>query len=128
MRRVIDNGGGPVLQLGIRSLSVEEADFIRTQPEHVETFFAEDIHAGRHHERLAEFVRGLPVFLTIDVDCFDAALMPATGTPEPDGLAWNEVLEAVRIVAANAAWSSASISWSWPRSPACRRPIISPPS
>ncbi len=102
MRRVIDNGGGPVLQLGIRSLSVEEAEFIRTQPEHVETFFAEDVHAGRHHGRLAEFVRGLPVFVTIDVDCFDAALMPATGTPEPDGLSWNEVLEAVRIVAANA--------------------------
>jgi agmatinase len=102
MRRVIDNGGGPVLQLGIRSLSVDEAAFIRTYPEHVETFFAEDVHAGAHRERLADFVHGRQVFLTIDIDCLDAALMPATGTPEPDGLTWNEVLEAARIIAANA--------------------------
>lgn len=102
MRRVIDNSGGPVLQLGIRSLSVDEAEYIKSEPECVESFFAEDVHAGRHRQRLAEFVRGLPVFVTIDVDCLDAALMPATGTPEPDGLGWNDVLEAVRIVAANA--------------------------
>jgi agmatinase len=42
------------------------------------------------------------VFLTIDIDCLDAALMPATGTPEPDGLNWNEVLDIVRVVAGNA--------------------------
>jgi agmatinase len=103
MRRVIDNGGGPVLQLGIRSLSVDEAVFIRDQPEAVRTFFAEQVHAGEHHEALRDFVRGKPVFLTIDVDCFDAALMPATGTPEPDGLLWPEVLEIVRVVAAESA-------------------------
>lgn len=103
MRRVIDSGGGPVLQLGIRSLSVDEAAFIKTQPEQVETFFAEAVHAGEHLARLQEFVRGRQVFLTIDIDCLDAALMPATGTPEPDGMTWNEVLAAVRIVAAHAA-------------------------
>lgn len=102
MRRVIDSGGGPVLQLGIRSLSVDEAAFIKDRPDQVETFFAEQVHAGEHRARLAEFVRGRQVFLTIDIDCLDAALMPATGTPEPDGLSWNEVLDAVRIVAANA--------------------------
>ncbi len=99
MRRVIDNGGGPVLQLGIRSLSVDEAEYIHTQPDNVQTYFAEDVHAGKHIAPLADFVRGKQVFLTIDIDCFDAALMPATGTPEPDGMTWNEVLEAVRIVA-----------------------------
>lgn len=102
MRRVIDNGGGPVLQLGIRSLSSDEAEFIRTQPDKVETFFAEDVHAGKHRQRLVDFVRDKQVFLTIDIDCLDAALMPATGTPEPDGMTWNEVLDAVRSVAANA--------------------------
>lgn len=102
MRRVLDHSGGPLLQLGIRSLSSDEAAFIRAQPEQVTTLFAEDVHAGRHRERLAEFVRGRQVFLTIDLDCFDAALMPATGTPEPDGLSWNQVLEIVRIVAAQA--------------------------
>ncbi len=102
MRRVIDNGGGPVLQLGIRSLSSDEAEFMRAQSALVETFFAEDVRARAHYERLAEFVSGRQVFLTIDVDCLDAALMPATGTPEPDGLTWSEVLQIVRLVAANA--------------------------
>jgi len=100
MRRVIDNGGGPVLQLGIRSLSVDEAAFIKSEPASVTTFFAEQVHAGEHRSTLATFVRGKQVFLTIDIDCLDAALMPATGTPEPDGLSWPEVLDIVRTVAA----------------------------
>jgi agmatinase len=103
MRRVIDRGGGPVFQLGIRSLSVDEAEYIRDRPGEVQTFFAEQVHAGAHRAALREFVAGKQVFLTIDVDCFDAALMPATGTPEPDGLLWPEVLEIVRIVAAASA-------------------------
>jgi agmatinase len=102
MRRVIDNGG-PVLQLGIRSLSVDEAAFIRDEPASVRTIFVEQVHAGEHREALSEFVRDKPVFLTIDVDCFDAALMPATGTPEPDGLLWPEVLDIVRTIVAGSA-------------------------
>ena len=103
MRRVIDNGGGPILQLGIRSLSVEEAAFIAAEPASVQTFFAEQVHAGEHREALRDFVRGKSVYLTIDVDCFDAALMPATGTPEPDGLRWDEALDITRIIAAESA-------------------------
>ncbi len=88
-----------MFQLGIRSLSIDEATFIREQPDAVQTYFAEQVHAGEHIDALRHFVRGRPVFLTIDVDCFDAALMPATGTPEPDGLLWPEVLDIVRLVA-----------------------------
>jgi agmatinase len=102
MRRVLDNGGGPVMQLGIRSLSIDEAEFIRTQPDKVQTFFAEDVHAGKHDQPLVDFVRDKQVFLTIDIDCLDASLMPATGTPEPDGMTWNEVLHSVRTVALHA--------------------------
>ncbi|MBA3469539.1 MAG: agmatinase [Herpetosiphonaceae bacterium] len=102
MRRVLDAGAGPVLQLGIRSLSVDEAEVIRSD-ERVTTFFSEDIHAGMHLAALADFVRGQPVYLTIDIDGLDVSLVPATGTPEPDGLSWNETLEIVRIVAREAA-------------------------
>jgi agmatinase len=48
-------------------------------------------------------VQGRSVFLTVDVDCFDAALMPATGTPEPDGLLWHEVVDIARTVATESA-------------------------
>ena len=46
-------------------------------------------------ERLA----GRRVFLTIDVDGLDPAVVPATGTPEPDGLDWAEAVGIVRLVA-----------------------------
>jgi agmatinase len=102
MRRVLDAGAGPLLQLGIRSLSVDEAEFMRSD-ERVTTFFSEDIHAGSHLAALADFVRGKPVYLTIDIDGLDVSLVPATGTPEPDGLSWNEALEIIRIVARESA-------------------------
>lgn len=102
MRRVLDAGAGPVMQLGIRSLSVDEAAVIQND-ERVQTFFSEDIHAGNHRQPLAEYVRGQNVYLTIDIDGLDVSLIPATGTPEPDGLSWNEALEIVRIVARESA-------------------------
>lgn len=102
MRRVLDNSGGPLLELGIRSLSVDEAEFIDANPDRVQVFFGEQVHAGEHRTALQQFVQDRPVFLTIDIDCLDVALMPATGTPEPDGLLWHEVLEIVRVIAAGA--------------------------
>ena len=41
---------------------------------------------------------GDPVYLTIDVDGMDPAIMPATGTPEPGGLSWYEMLALLRAV------------------------------
>jgi agmatinase len=39
---------------------------------------------------------GDPVYVTIDVDGLDPAIMPATGTPEPGGLSWYELLGLLR--------------------------------
>jgi agmatinase len=44
-------------------------------------------------------VRGRRVHLTIDVDGLDPAIVPATGTPEPDGLTWREALDIIRTTA-----------------------------
>ena len=41
---------------------------------------------------------GKTVYITFDVDSFDSSIMPATGTPEPGGLFWNEVLKIIRKV------------------------------
>ena len=38
------------------------------------------------------------VYITFDVDGFDASIMPATGTPEPGGLMWDEVLAIIRQI------------------------------
>jgi agmatinase len=39
------------------------------------------------------------VYISFDVDAFDPSLMPATGTPEPNGLLWDEVMQCIRRVA-----------------------------
>jgi agmatinase len=38
------------------------------------------------------------VYLTIDLDVFDPSIMPSTGTPEPDGLLYRQVINLVRLV------------------------------
>ncbi len=100
-RRVFDQGM-TVAQFGIRSICREEIDLIRAEPERLRVWFAEDVHAGGHLPVLAELVRGRKVFLTIDLDGFDPALVGATGTPEPNGLSWNQGLDIIRTVAREA--------------------------
>jgi agmatinase len=99
-RRLLEsNGIEQVLQFGIRSMSAEEAAFARVNTDRVSVWFAEDVHADAWREELKDRLRGRRVFLTIDVDGLDPAVVPATGTPEPDGLSWQEALEVVRTVA-----------------------------
>jgi agmatinase len=90
--------GMTIAQFGIRSICREEIDLIRAEPERLQVWFAEDVHAGGHLAPLADLVRGKKVFLTIDLDGLDPALVPATGTPEPGGLSWGQVLDIVRTV------------------------------
>jgi N1-aminopropylagmatine ureohydrolase len=97
-RRVFEQGM-TIAQFGIRSICREEIELIRAEPERLRVWFAEDVHAGGHLPKLAELVRGKNVFLTIDLDGFDPALVGATGTPEPNGLSWNQGLDIIRTVA-----------------------------
>ena len=102
MRRVLETC--PVFQIGIRNISVHEEEF-RRSTDRVRTVFAEEANAagGEFLEALAEFCRGRPVYLTIDLDGLDPSIMPATGTPEPGGLSWARTLDVARVVAREAA-------------------------
>lgn len=91
-----------IVQLGIRSLSMEEAELIQERHHHLRVWFAEDVHRGSWQQELRQRVQGREVFLSIDVDAFDPSLIPATGTPEPNGLSWPQVLEIIGIVAESA--------------------------
>jgi agmatinase len=98
-RRVLELGA-ELVQLGIRAISSEEATLIHDERRQLRVFFAEDVHAGQGYlHELAELVRGKRVFLTIDVDGLDPAILPATGTPVPGGLNWWQTLDIVRTVA-----------------------------
>ena len=100
-RRLLDDTRvEQVLQLGVRSVDGEEVAFARAHPQRVRVWYAEDVHDGGWRDELAARVRGRRVHLTIDVDGLDPAVVPATGTPEPDGLSWHEALDVIRSVAA----------------------------
>ena len=79
-----------VLQLGIRSLSAEEAALARSRSYSI--VHARDIVQGRFEA--TNYLRHLPceVYVTLDVDVFDPSVIRATGTPEPGGLDWYTVL------------------------------------
>jgi agmatinase len=92
MRRALAHA--PVTQVGIRSLSRDEAEAI---PELNTTVFYD--HAMRRDAGwIARVIDTLPdqVYVTVDVDGLDPAIMPATGTPEPGGLSWYEALALLR--------------------------------
>jgi agmatinase len=100
-RRILDVA--PVFQIGIRSLSADE-DAFRRASSRVTAVFAEDALASPAYlEALAAFVRGKTVYLTIDLDGLDPAVMPAVGTPEPGGLSWGDLLAIARTVCRHAA-------------------------
>jgi agmatinase len=94
MRRVLEHAR--CTQVGIRSLSAEEAAAIPSLPTQV--FY--DFNMRRHEDWMDRVVHSLAetVYITIDCDGLDPAIMPAVGTPEPGGLTWYEVLALLRRV------------------------------
>ena len=90
-----------ILQIGIRSICTEEAEVIKTEPR-VRTWFTEDVFEGDFEQELRQKVRGKSLYLTVDVDGFDPSLIPATGTPEPDGLSFRQGERIFKILAEEA--------------------------
>jgi len=78
-----------IVQLGIRALSKEEAKFIKSSS--IKTWFAHQLYKGWSEKILHSLTEN--VYLTFDVDFFDPAVLPATGTPEPGGFFWPETLK-----------------------------------
>jgi agmatinase len=87
-----------VTQVAIRSLSTEEAEAVPTLNTRI--FYDSSMRQDAGWvDRVVESL-GDPVYITIDVDGLDPAIMPATGTPEPGGLSWYELLALLRATIA----------------------------
>ncbi len=97
MARIVKDMRIPAVQVGIRSISVDEARVIDDLPTRI--FWAKDI-VGRD-DWWDDAVEGLTenVYLTIDIDGLDPSLVSATGTPEPGGLGWYETIGLIRTLA-----------------------------
>jgi agmatinase len=79
-----------VRAVGIRSYSAGEAARMRERIPGYRVVHARDMDdAGAWHDEVLDGIDGRPVYLTIDVDYFDPAIIPATGTPEPGGGTWD---------------------------------------
>ena len=98
----------PAVAVGVRSLAREEAEYVERTGLHV--VWADTVAATRRSgppalealwqqalERLGP--PGRPLYVSVDLDAFDPALLPAVGTPEPGGLEWYEVLALLRAAA-----------------------------
>ncbi len=95
MRRVLDNPGVSLVSVGIRAVSKSEAEFAAANPERVAIHWAKDQARWDIDDILRPLV-GRPVYVTFDIDAFDAAIMPATGTPTPGGLGYWQALDILR--------------------------------
>lgn len=89
----------PLVQVGIRSMSKEEGEFLPQSK--VKSYSADFVLEKKNWaETVCNDLRG-DVFITIDLDVFDPSIMPATGTPEPGGLYWKDILHLLKLVSAS---------------------------
>lgn len=86
----------PAVQIGVRSIS--EAEYVNAK----RSKQLDKIHFANKLPSTKKILNQLSedVYITIDVDVFDPSLMPATGTPEPGGLGWYQVLNILKEVCA----------------------------
>lgn len=83
--------------VGIRNFNKLEYEFWQDNKNRIKVFPAKDKDNWNHRDVLKTL--GENVYLSFDIDAFDASLMPSTGTPEPGGLFWDETLSIIREVA-----------------------------
>lgn len=100
MRRVVELGV-PTLAVGLRAVSTPEAEFARRHD--LPIIWGHQLHEDEVRgstERFEALLDRLPeqIYLTFDIDFFDPALVPSTGTPEPGGGTWYPTLKLLRLL------------------------------
>ncbi len=91
-RRMLDHA--PITQVGIRSMTADEARLVRERdipffPRNADPITDVDAILARLTDH---------VYVSVDLDCFDPTFMAAVGTPEPGGMGWWEALKILRAV------------------------------
>jgi len=96
IRRCLDNPNINVISFGIRNISTSEIPFLNKNKKRINIFWAKD-KSNWNLNKFKKMIKDKKVYLTFDVDGFDLSLMPATGTPEPGGLFWDETIKIIKI-------------------------------
>ena len=100
IRRCLDYKNVSVISFGIRNISLNEIPFLKKNSNRIKIFWAKD-KMRWDLNKFKKIIRNKTIYLTFDVDGFDSSVMPATGTPEPGGLFWDETLNIIKIAAKN---------------------------
>jgi len=88
---IVDN----IVSVGIRSMDITEKPYLKQE----NIFLAENI-CCENNKWISNVIKNLgeKVYLSIDVDVFDTGIMPSTGTPEPGGLTWYQVIHLMQAL------------------------------
>jgi len=96
IRRCLDNSNVSVVSFGIRNISSNEMPFLKKNKKRIKIFWAKDKSRWNLNE-FKKIIKNKKIYITFDVDGLDSSLMPATGTPEPGGLFWDETINIIKI-------------------------------
>tara|TARA_B100000242_G_scaffold125306_1_gene88296 strand:- start:468 stop:1367 length:900 start_codon:yes stop_codon:yes gene_type:complete len=100
IRRCLDHKNVSIISFGIRNISGSEVKYLNKNKSRIKIFWAKD-KSKWNLQSFKKLIKNKNVYLTFDVDGFDSSIMPATGTPEPGGLFWDETLNILKIAAKN---------------------------
>ncbi len=97
IKRCLDFSNVSIVSFGIRNLSKSEMDFYNNNRDRIKIFWGKD--KNKYDiDKIKKIFENKTVYITFDVDSFDSSVMPATGTPEPGGLFWEDVLPIIKKV------------------------------
>ena len=100
IKRCLDHKNVKVVSFGIRNISAREMEFYNKNKDRIKIFWAKDKHKWDINN-IVEIFLNKNVYITFDIDGFDSSVMPATGTPEPGGFYWNDVIPIIKNVCKN---------------------------
>ncbi len=100
MKRCLDYKNVSIISFGIRNISASEIPCLKKNYSRINIFWAKD-KMKWNLNKFKKMIKGKTVYLTFDVDGLDSSIMPATGTPEPGGLLWDETLNIIKIASKN---------------------------
>ena len=109
IKRCLDHKNVSVISFGIRNISKSELPFLKKNKARINIFWAKD-KSRWDLKKFKKMIKNKTVYLTFDVDGLDSSIMPATGTPEPGGLLWDETLNIIKIAAKNSQIVGADIN------------------
>jgi len=109
IRRCLDYKNVSIISFGIRNISKSEVPYLKKNSNRIKIFWAKDKKKWNLNS-FKKLIKNKTVYLTFDVDGLDSSIMPATGTPEPGGLLWDETLEIIKVAMKNSKIVGADIN------------------